>query len=43
MRDDGERVEFAYFDVLGHEVWGATAMVLAEFLCLLGVRPQPWP
>lgn len=28
-----------YFDVEGERVWGATAMVLAEFLCLIGSPP----
>jgi 8-oxo-dGTP pyrophosphatase MutT (NUDIX family) len=29
-----------YFDVDGHHVWGATAMVLAELLALLEDEPQ---
>jgi 8-oxo-dGTP pyrophosphatase MutT (NUDIX family) len=32
---EGIAVEYPYFDLLGHQVWGATAMVLGEFLCLL--------
>ena len=32
---EGVAVEFPYFDLLGHQVWGATAMVLGEFICLL--------
>jgi 8-oxo-dGTP pyrophosphatase MutT (NUDIX family) len=32
---DGVAVEYPYFDLLGHQVWGATAMVLGEFICLL--------
>ncbi|MGE3275050.1 MAG: CoA pyrophosphatase [Vicinamibacterales bacterium] len=34
---NGERVEIdvPYFDLFGEQVWGATAMVLAEFLALL--------
>jgi 8-oxo-dGTP pyrophosphatase MutT (NUDIX family) len=35
---DGARLVIPAFDVAGHEIWGATAMVLAEFLSLLG-----WP
>jgi 8-oxo-dGTP pyrophosphatase MutT (NUDIX family) len=35
---DGARLEIPAFHVAGHEIWGATAMVLAEFLSLLG-----WP
>lgn len=31
-----------YFSVEDLEVWGATAMVLAEFLALLGAAPDPW-
>jgi 8-oxo-dGTP pyrophosphatase MutT (NUDIX family) len=26
----------------GFKIWGATAMVLAEFLALLGLAPDPW-
>ena len=33
---EGEAVEYPYFDLYGHHVWGATAMVLGEFVCLLG-------
>ena len=32
---EGVAVEYPYFDLLGHQVWGATAMVLGEFLCLI--------
>ena len=32
---EGIAVEYPYFDILGHQVWGATAMVLGEFICLL--------
>jgi 8-oxo-dGTP pyrophosphatase MutT (NUDIX family) len=32
---EGVAVEYPYFDLLGHRVWGATAMVLGEFICLL--------
>ena len=32
---EGIAVEYPYFDLLGHQVWGATAMVLGEFICLL--------
>jgi 8-oxo-dGTP pyrophosphatase MutT (NUDIX family) len=35
---DGVRYVVPAFHVCGHEIWGATAMVLAEFLALLG-----WP
>jgi 8-oxo-dGTP pyrophosphatase MutT (NUDIX family) len=32
---EGVAVEYPYFDLLGHQVWGATAMVLGEFICLI--------
>ena len=32
---DGVAVEYPYFDLLGHQVWGATAMILGEFICLI--------
>jgi 8-oxo-dGTP pyrophosphatase MutT (NUDIX family) len=33
---DGRRIIAPAFCVAGHEIWGATAMVLAEFLSLVG-------
>ncbi|HJR59261.1 MAG TPA: CoA pyrophosphatase [Vicinamibacterales bacterium] len=33
---EGVAVEYPYFDLFGHQVWGATAMVLGEFVCLIG-------
>ncbi|HEY3886721.1 MAG TPA: CoA pyrophosphatase [Vicinamibacterales bacterium] len=32
---EGVAVEYPYFDLRGHQVWGATAMVLGEFVTLL--------
>lgn len=32
---EGVAIEYPYFDLLGHQVWGATAMILGEFICLL--------
>ncbi|HEX6976349.1 MAG TPA: CoA pyrophosphatase [Vicinamibacterales bacterium] len=32
---EGIAVEYPYFDLHGHQVWGATAMVLGEFVCVL--------
>jgi 8-oxo-dGTP pyrophosphatase MutT (NUDIX family) len=32
---EGLAIEYPYFDLHGHQVWGATAMVLGEFVCLL--------
>jgi hypothetical protein len=42
---EGVAVEYPYFDLLGHQVWGATAMVLGEFICLLADEDttRPWP
>jgi 8-oxo-dGTP pyrophosphatase MutT (NUDIX family) len=36
---EGVAVEYPYFDLRGHQVWGATAMVLGEFICLLQTGP----
>ena len=38
---EGLEFDMPYFDIDGEEVWGATAMVLAEFVTLLGAPPQP--
>ena len=32
---EGLAIEYPYFDLMGHQVWGATAMILGEFICLL--------
>jgi 8-oxo-dGTP pyrophosphatase MutT (NUDIX family) len=32
---EGLAIEYPYFDLLGHQVWGATAMILGEFISLL--------
>ena len=32
---EGVAIEYPYFDLLGHQVWGATAMILGEFICLI--------
>jgi 8-oxo-dGTP pyrophosphatase MutT (NUDIX family) len=37
---DGRRLVIPAFHAAGHEIWGATAMVLAEFLMLLDWDPQ---
>jgi 8-oxo-dGTP pyrophosphatase MutT (NUDIX family) len=31
----GMAIEYPYFDLKGQQVWGATAMILGEFICLL--------
>src|SRR5258708_37936204 len=36
---EGVVIEYPYFDLMGHQVWGATAMILGEFICLLPPRP----
>jgi len=36
----GEKVNIPYYDVDGHTVWGATAMILSELLAIVGeARP----
>jgi 8-oxo-dGTP pyrophosphatase MutT (NUDIX family) len=42
LRDDGVEYDVPYFEIDGQQVWGATAMVLAEFLWLLGQELDPW-
>ena len=32
---EGMAIEYPYFDLKGHQVWGATAKVLGEFICLM--------
>lgn len=32
---EGVAIEYPYFAVKGHQVWGATAMILGEFVCLI--------
>jgi 8-oxo-dGTP pyrophosphatase MutT (NUDIX family) len=38
---DGREYDVPYFEVAGLHVWGATAMVLCEFLWLVGFRIDP--
>jgi 8-oxo-dGTP pyrophosphatase MutT (NUDIX family) len=38
---DGIEFDMPYFDIDGEQVWGATAMVLAEFVAVLGVEVSP--
>jgi hypothetical protein len=40
-RPTGERW-VPYFALCGEKVWGATAMVLSEFLSAIGSQPDPW-
>jgi hypothetical protein len=37
---EGRRIDVPAFRAGGEEIWGATAMVLAEFLSILGWRPR---
>ena len=38
-----QEYEIPYFELGGERIWGATAMVLAEFLYLIGYPPRnPW-
>ena len=37
----GTRIDYPYFDVDGHVIWGATAMVLCEFACLFDPDRAP--
>lgn len=32
----GQPTQVPFFNVYGHQVWGATAMALSELVCLLG-------
>jgi len=38
---DGIEFDMPYFDIDGEQVWGATAMVLAEFAAILGMQVRP--
>ncbi len=40
---DGLRIRAPYFDVDGHRVWGATAMILSEFKTVLSDVGLPLP
>jgi 8-oxo-dGTP pyrophosphatase MutT (NUDIX family) len=39
---DGTTIEVPYFDLDGAKLWGATAMVVAELLAVLGSSIDPW-
>jgi 8-oxo-dGTP pyrophosphatase MutT (NUDIX family) len=38
---DGHLIDYPYFDLGGHQVWGATAMILGEFACLFDEHHGP--
>jgi 8-oxo-dGTP pyrophosphatase MutT (NUDIX family) len=38
---NGVEISVPYFDLEGERVWGATAMVLSEFLWLMGRKAEP--
>lgn len=42
---EGYLIDFPYFDLGGHQVWGATAMILSEFLTIVdgGFAPNGPP
>jgi 8-oxo-dGTP pyrophosphatase MutT (NUDIX family) len=37
----GMLIDYPYFDLAGHRVWGATAMMLGEFACLFDAAHCP--
>ena len=39
---EGSTIEVPYFDLGDAKLWGATAMVVAELLCVLGATVDPW-
>jgi 8-oxo-dGTP pyrophosphatase MutT (NUDIX family) len=39
---EGSAIEVPYFDLGGAKLWGATAMVVAELLAVLGAPVDPW-
>jgi 8-oxo-dGTP pyrophosphatase MutT (NUDIX family) len=39
---EGSAIEVPYFDLGGAKLWGATAMVVAELLTVLGASVDPW-
>lgn len=39
---EGRSYEVPFIRIDGEKVWGATAMVLAELLCLVDYQPAPW-
>jgi 8-oxo-dGTP pyrophosphatase MutT (NUDIX family) len=41
MERDGVVLDIPFFDFQGLQIWGATAMILAEVLALLGWDPAP--
>jgi hypothetical protein len=39
---DGQTYEVPLFELGEDELWGATAMIVAELLSILGAPPDPW-
>jgi len=39
---EGVSIEVPYFDLGGAKLWGATAMIVAELLAVLGTPVDPW-
>ena len=42
VEHDGLDIDVPFFNLSGTRVWGAAAMILSEFLHLLGYEPDPW-
>ncbi len=38
---DGHLIDYPYFDLAGHHVWGATAMILGDLACLFDPHHAP--
>ena len=38
---EGLTIEYPYLDLCGHQVWGATAMILGEFIHCCSERRLP--
>jgi 8-oxo-dGTP pyrophosphatase MutT (NUDIX family) len=41
LERDGHLIDYPYFDLAGHQVWGATAMILGELACLFDEHHGP--
>jgi hypothetical protein len=39
---EGRTYEVPIFQLGADELWGATAMIVAELLSILGASPDPW-
>jgi len=41
LERDGHLIDYPYFDLAGHQVWGATAMILGELTCVFDANHGP--